>query len=46
VNQVLSTLGAVFSGWSSDLGAPLAQAFPSPGGGPSTIIPTGRLGVG
>ncbi|HEV7767514.1 MAG TPA: MmgE/PrpD family protein [Thermoanaerobaculia bacterium] len=41
VNQVLSTLGAVFSGWSSDLGAPLAQAFPSPGDGPSTIIPSG-----
>lgn len=41
VNQILSTLAAVCSGWDSDLGEPLAQAFPAPGDGPSRIVPAG-----
>jgi len=41
VNQVLSTLAAVYSGWDSDLGGPLERAFPSPGPGNSRILPTG-----
>lgn len=41
VNQVLSTLAAVYSGWDSDLGGPLERAFPSPGAGPARIVPTG-----
>lgn len=41
INQVLSTLAAVYSGWDSDLGRPLEQAFPAPGPGPARILPTG-----
>jgi 2-methylcitrate dehydratase PrpD len=41
VDQALSTLAAVYSGWDSDLGAPLERAFPPPGPGPARIIPTG-----
>lgn len=41
VNQVLSTVAAVCSGWASDLGAPLEHTFPSPSDGPSRIVPTG-----
>ncbi len=41
VNQVLSTLAAVYSGWDSDLGKPLERAFPSPHSGPARILPTG-----
>lgn len=41
INQVLSTLAAVYSGWDSDLGQPLERAFPSPPSGPARILPTG-----
>jgi 2-methylcitrate dehydratase PrpD len=41
VNQVLSTLAAVYSGWDSDLGGPLERAFPPPAPGPARILPTG-----
>lgn len=41
VNQILSTLAAVYSGWDSDLGRPLEEAFPPPGPGPARIVPTG-----
>jgi 2-methylcitrate dehydratase PrpD len=41
VHQVLSTLAAVYSGYDSDLGPRLEQAFPSPGAGTSRILPTG-----
>jgi 2-methylcitrate dehydratase PrpD len=41
VNQVLSTLAAVYSGWKSDLGNPLERAYPAPAHGPARIIPTG-----
>lgn len=38
---MLSMVAAVYSGWTSDLGAPLERTFPSPGPGPARIIPTG-----
>lgn len=41
VNQVLSILAAVYSGWSSDLGQPLERAFPPPAPGRARILPTG-----
>ena len=41
VNQVLSTLAAVYSGCDSDLGRPIERAFPSPASGPARILPTG-----
>lgn len=41
VHQVLSTLAAVYSGYGSDLGPRLEQAFPSPGAGTARIVPTG-----
>ncbi len=41
VNQVLSILAAVYSGWDSDLGRPLERAFPSPAPGPARVLPTG-----
>jgi 2-methylcitrate dehydratase PrpD len=41
VNQVLSTLAAVYSGWESDLGDPLERAYPPPAHGTARIIPTG-----
>lgn len=41
VNQILSTLAAVYSGWDSDLGRPLERAFPPPSAGPARILPTG-----
>jgi 2-methylcitrate dehydratase PrpD len=41
VNQIFSMLAAVYSGWDSDLGLPLARAFPPPGPGPAVILPTG-----
>lgn len=41
VNQVLSTVAAVYSGWDSDLGQPLAQAFRPPAPGSARILPTG-----
>lgn len=41
VNQVLSMLAAVYSGWDSDLGPLLENAFPSPGPGDARILPTG-----
>ena len=43
VNQVLSTVAAVYSGWDSDLGRPIEMAFgPSPAApGRARILPTG-----
>ena len=41
VNQILSMIAAVYSGWDSDLGLPLARAFPPPGPGTAVILPTG-----
>src|SRR5258708_4686608 len=41
VNQVLSTLAAVYSGWDSDLGRPLERAFAPAGPGTARILPTG-----
>lgn len=41
VNQLLSTLAAVYSGWQSDLGSSIERAFPSPGRGTARIVPTG-----
>jgi len=41
VNQVLSTLAAVYSGWNSDLGVPLQRAYSPPAPGPARILPTG-----
>ncbi len=42
VNQWLSMLAAVFTGFDSDLGAQIAAAFPSPGPGAARIVPTGE----
>jgi 2-methylcitrate dehydratase PrpD len=41
INQVLSTLSAVYSGWDSDLGSPIARAFPATCPGSARVIPTG-----
>lgn len=41
VNQVLSTLGAVYSGFTSDLGPPLAAALAPAAPGAARVIPTG-----
>ena len=41
VDQVLSTLAAVYSGWESDLGPGLERAYHPPAAGPARIIPTG-----
>jgi 2-methylcitrate dehydratase PrpD len=41
INQVLSTLAAVYSGWDSDLGRSLENAFPPPALGPARILPSG-----
>jgi len=40
IDQILSTVAAVHAGWDSDLGAPIAEAFPPTGGG-ARVIPTG-----
>jgi 2-methylcitrate dehydratase PrpD len=42
VNQWLSTLAAIYTGYDSDLGPRIAAAFPSPGPGAARIIPTGE----
>lgn len=41
INQILSTLAAVYSGWDSDVGSLLEKALPPPGSGPARIVPTG-----
>jgi 2-methylcitrate dehydratase PrpD len=41
VNQVLSTLAALYSGWESDLGRPVEGAFPAAGTGRARVVPTG-----
>lgn len=41
VNQILSILAAVYSGWDSDLGLPIERALPSPGSGTAVVLPTG-----
>jgi 2-methylcitrate dehydratase PrpD len=41
VNQILSTLAAVYSGYASDLGPLIERAFPPPASGSARIIPTG-----
>src|SRR5215211_5207891 len=41
VNQVLSTLAALYSGWESDLGRPVEGAFPAPPHGRARVVPTG-----
>ncbi|HEY0320666.1 MAG TPA: MmgE/PrpD family protein [Pyrinomonadaceae bacterium] len=41
INQVLSTLAAVYSGWDSDLGRPLEMAFLPLAQGTARILPTG-----
>jgi 2-methylcitrate dehydratase PrpD len=41
INQILSTLAAVYSGWDSDLGPLLERAFPPPSIGSARILPTG-----
>ncbi|HEX8503066.1 MAG TPA: MmgE/PrpD family protein [Pyrinomonadaceae bacterium] len=41
VNQVLSTLAALYSGWDSDLGRPVEGAFPAQGSGRARVVPTG-----
>jgi len=41
VNQILSTIAAVYSGWDSDLGLAIDLALPAPGPGRSMILPTG-----
>lgn len=40
-NQVLSILAAVYSGFASDLGPRIAQAFPPPAPGTARLIPGG-----
>jgi len=40
VNQLLSMLAAVYSGYDSDLGAPIERAFASHGSGAARIFPT------
>src|SRR5262249_38057786 len=42
-NQVFSMLAAVHSGYASDLGRPIARAFPPPSPGPARIIPSGQV---
>src|SRR5215203_2509167 len=42
VNQILSTLAALYSGWDSDLGRPVEGAFTSsPAHGRARVVPTG-----
>jgi 2-methylcitrate dehydratase PrpD len=41
VNQALSTLAALYSGWDSDLGRPVEGAFPAPAHGRARVVPTG-----
>lgn len=41
VNQVLSTVAAVYSGWESDLGPSLERGFGPSGQGAARILPTG-----
>ncbi len=41
VNQVLSIMAALYSGWDSDLGQALERAFPPPSSGSARILPTG-----
>lgn len=41
VDQILSTLAAVYSGWDSDLGGPLESSFLQPAPGPARVLPTG-----
>ena len=43
IQQVLSTLAAVYSGWDSDLGPLLQSAYPSPGTGSSIVVPSGEI---
>ncbi len=40
VHQWLSTLAAIYTGYDSDLGPSIAEAFPPPGPGAARIIPT------
>jgi 2-methylcitrate dehydratase PrpD len=42
VNQWLSTLAAIYTGYDSDLGPRIAEAFPAPGPGAARISPTGE----
>jgi 2-methylcitrate dehydratase PrpD len=42
VNQWLSMLAAIYTGYDSDLGPRIAEAFPAPGPGAARIIPTGE----
>ena len=41
VNQVLSTLAALYSGWDSDLGRPVEGALAPKAGGSARVVPTG-----
>lgn len=41
VHQLLSTVGAVFSGFASELGPALERAFPAPAPGAGRILPRG-----
>ncbi len=41
VHQLLSTVGALYSGFSSELGPGLEQAFPPPAPGPGCTLPRG-----
>ncbi len=41
VNQMLSTLAALYGGWDSDLGRPVEGAFASPTRGRARVVPTG-----
>jgi 2-methylcitrate dehydratase PrpD len=41
VNQILSILAAVYSGWTSDLGQAIERAFPPIAPGAARILPTG-----
>lgn len=41
VNQMLSTVAALYSGWESDLGRAVEAAFGSMGDGPARVVPTG-----
>lgn len=41
VNQVLSTLAALYSGWDSDLGRPVEAALRPPARGGARVVPTG-----
>lgn len=42
IDQILSTLGAVYAGWESELGPRIARAFQSPGRGAARVLPMGE----